>query len=58
MLVLSRKKNERVLIGADIEVQVVEIRGDEVRLGFTAPEDVMIVRPDAHNQEPRDRSGR
>lgn len=37
MLVLSRKKGERILIGENIVVQVVEIRGDKVRLGFEAP---------------------
>lgn len=37
MLVLSRKKNEQIKIGDDIEVVVVEIRGDKVRLGITAP---------------------
>lgn len=43
MLVLSRKKNEAVMIG-DIEVMVVEIRGDKVRLGFEAPPEVPVHR--------------
>lgn len=45
MLVLSRHKNERILIGDDIVVTVVEVRdGDKVRLGIDAPKDVKIVR--------------
>ncbi len=44
MLVLSRKKNERVVIGEDIEVHVIDIRGDRVKLGFSAPANVPIHR--------------
>lgn len=44
MLVLSRKKNERVKIGGDLWVTVVEIRGDKVRLGFDAPPEVPVHR--------------
>lgn len=44
MLVLSRTLGEEVLIGRDITVRLVEIRGDTVRLGFTAPADVPIAR--------------
>ena len=44
MLILSRHRNEDVLIGDDIVVRVVEIRGDQVRLGITAPDSVHIDR--------------
>ncbi len=44
MLVLSRKFGEEITIGTDIVIQVVEIRGDKVRLGITAPRDVEIMR--------------
>ena len=44
MLVLSRKKNERIIIGDNIEVTVVEIRGDRVKLGFVGPDGVSINR--------------
>lgn len=44
MLVLSRKKNESIVIGTDIEIVVVEVRGDKVRLGVQAPKDVPIHR--------------
>lgn len=44
MLVLSRKKNERIMIGDAIEVTIVEIRGDRVKLGFVGPQEVPIHR--------------
>jgi carbon storage regulator len=44
MLVLSRKKGERVLIGQDIYVKIIEIRGDRVKLGFEGPSEVPIHR--------------
>jgi carbon storage regulator len=44
MLVLSRKKNEGIHIGGDIIISVVEVLGDRVRLGVTAPPNVQIVR--------------
>ena len=40
MLILSRKKNESIIINDDITVVVVEIRGDKVRLGVEAPKEV------------------
>jgi carbon storage regulator len=44
MLVLSRKRNESVVINDQIVVTVVEVRGDKVRLGIQAPRDVPIHR--------------
>jgi carbon storage regulator len=44
MLVLSRKKNESIVINNDIVITVVEIRGDKVRLGIEAPQDVPVHR--------------
>jgi len=44
MLVLSRKKGERVVIGPNIYVTVVDVRGDAVKLGFEAPTTVPIHR--------------
>src|SRR5205809_801969 len=46
MIVLSRKKNESVVINNDITLTVVEIRGDKVRLGIVGPQDVPV-----HRQE-------
>lgn len=37
MLVLSRQRDETIMIGDDIEITIVDIRGDKVRLGITAP---------------------
>ena len=44
MLVLSRKKNESIVINNDIKIVVVEIRGDKVRLGVEAPREVPVHR--------------
>jgi len=49
MLVLSRHKNERIKIGDDITVIVVEIRGDKVRLGIEAPTDVPVHREEVYD---------
>ena len=46
MLVLSRKRDEQIVIGDDIVIMVLEIRGDKVRLGIQAPADVPV-----HRQE-------
>jgi carbon storage regulator len=53
LLVLSRNRNERINIGTDISLVIVEVRGDKVRLGIDAPKELSIVRPDAKNQEKR-----
>lgn len=50
MLVLSRKKNERIMIGENIEVTVVEIRGDRVKLGFVGPSEVPIHREEVQRR--------
>ena len=44
MLVLSRKKNESIIINDDITITVVEIRGDKVRLAVEAPKEVPVHR--------------
>lgn len=44
MLVLSRKIDEEILIGDDIRVVVIEVRGDKVRLGVAAPKDIPVHR--------------
>lgn len=48
MLVLSRKKNESIVIDDTIIVTVVEIRGDKVRLGIQAPKEVPVHRSEVH----------
>lgn len=44
MLVLSRKKNESIVIDDDITIVVVELRGDKVRLGIEAPKEISVHR--------------
>ncbi len=48
MLVLSRHKNEVIMIGDDVEIVVVEIRGDKVRLGIKAPLDIPVHRREVY----------
>lgn len=48
MLVLSRKKNESIVINDDIHIVVVEIRGDKVRLGVEAPKEVPVHRNEVY----------
>ena len=49
MLVLSRKKDEKIIIGDQITVMVIEIRGDKVRLGIDAPRDVTVHREEVYD---------
>ena len=48
MLVLSRKKNESIVIRDDIVITVVDVRGDKVRLGIDAPKDVPVHRREVY----------
>ena len=54
MLVLSRKKQEQVVIGDDILVTVVDVRGNKVRLGVDAPKDVPVHRKEVHTAAERE----
>ncbi|MDR2471212.1 MAG: carbon storage regulator CsrA [Treponema sp.] len=44
MLILSRKINEKIMIGEDISISIIEIRGDQVRIGVDAPRTVKVFR--------------
>src|SRR3954465_15008353 len=48
MLVLSRQKDETIIIGDDIEITVVDIRGDKVRLGVSAPKSISVHRKEVY----------
>jgi carbon storage regulator len=50
MLVLSRKSGEKIHIGSGITVTVIEVRGNQIRLGIDAPEDVPIFRAELYDR--------
>lgn len=50
MLALSRKKDEAIIINNDIEITVIEIKGDQVKLGISAPKSVPIYRKEVYVQ--------
>jgi carbon storage regulator len=49
MLVLSRKKDEVVTVGDNIEIMVIDIRGDRVRLGIKAPPEISVHRQEVYD---------
>lgn len=50
MLALSRKNNESIMIGNDIEITILDIRNDQVKIGIQAPKDVGIYRKEIYLQ--------
>ena len=50
MLALSRKKNEALVINNDIEITVLDIRGDQVKIGISAPKEVPVYRKEVYLQ--------
>lgn len=50
MLVLTRKIHQSIVIGDDVEVVVLEVRGEQVRLGIKAPKDVSVHRKEIYEQ--------
>lgn len=50
MLALSRKKNEAIVINNDIEITILEVHGDQVKLGITAPREVPVYRKEVYLQ--------
>ena len=50
MLALSRKKNEAIVINNDIEITVLEVKGDQVKIGISAPKEVPIYRKEVYIQ--------
>ena len=49
MLVLSRQRDETIMIGDDVEITIVDIRGDKVRLGITAPRHIQVHRKEVYD---------
>lgn len=50
MLALSRKKNESLIINNNVEITILEIKGEQVKIGITAPKDVSIYRKEVYVQ--------
>ena len=50
MLALSRKKNEAIIINNDVEITILEVKGDQVKVGITAPREVPIYRKEVYLQ--------
>ncbi len=50
MLALSRKKNEAIVINNNIEVTILEVKGDQVKMGITAPKEVPVYRKEVYMQ--------
>lgn len=50
MLALSRKKNEALIINNNIEVTILDIKGEQVKIGITAPKEVPVYRKEVYNQ--------
>lgn len=55
MLVLSRQKNESIVIGDDIEINIVDVRGGKVRLGITAPKETPVHRREIYDAIQREK---
>ncbi len=56
MLVLSRQKDESIMIGDDVEITIVDVRGDKVRLGITAPREIPVHRREVYDAIQREKS--
>lgn len=50
MLVLARKINESIMIGDDIEIVIIDIKGDQVKLGIKAPQSVAVHRKEIYDE--------
>lgn len=50
MLALSRKKNESIVINNDVEITILDIKGDQVKIGITAPKSVPVYRKEVYLQ--------
>ena len=57
MLVLSRHRDESIMIGDDVVVTIVDIRGDKVRLGIEAPGEIPVHRREVYEAIQRERRG-
>jgi carbon storage regulator len=58
MLVLSRQKDESIIIGDDVEITIVDVRGDKVRLGITAPKHIPVHRREVYEAIQREKQAK
>jgi carbon storage regulator len=58
MLVLSRQKDESIMIGDEVEVTIVDVRGDKVRLGITGPKNISVHRREVYDAIQREKAER
>jgi len=56
MLVLSRQKDESIMIGDEVEITIVDIRGDKIRLGIIAPRSVSVHRKEVYEAIQREKA--
>ncbi len=56
MLVLSRQKDESIVIGDDVEITIVDVRGDKVRLGINAPREISVHRKEIYQAIQREKA--
>lgn len=56
MLVLSRQKDESIIIGDDVEITIVDVRGDKVRLGINAPKNITVHRKEVYEAIQREKA--
>ena len=57
MLVLSRQKNESIMVGDNVEVVIVDVRGNRVRLGISAPKHIPVHRREIYEAIHREKTG-
>lgn len=50
MLALSRKKNEAIIVNNNVEITILEVKGDQVKIGITAPKEVPVYRKEVYLQ--------
>ena len=58
MLVLSRQKDESIVIGDNVEITIVDVRGDKVRLGITAPKEIPVHRREIYDAIQREKKAK
>ena len=56
MLVLSRQKSESIMVGDEVEITIVDVRGDKVRLGITAPKKIAVHRKEIYEAIQREKA--